>query len=659
MDPLQIVIDGVDNASGVIDGVGGALGGLADIASGALSAGFALAAAGATALVAGLGASLSAAMDNEKLQAQLAATIKATGGAAGLTADDANELAQQFKNLAGGSDDAIIAIETIGLRAGTISADEMPAFIQSTLDLGAVMGSTTAAAELLARAQDDPVAAFKKLEKATGSFDSALEDQIKTMVDAGDTAGALDLINQKLAETTGGAAAANAETLSGQIEIMQGALGEAAETIGTALLPFAKELFEQVIAPAIPIVETLAGAFASFFTDLQEGTPKEALDALGQTLTAVFGPEMAEQITGFVDGLMQGIGGFVAFFQSNMPLIQETAGVVFGAIASIGQTLAAVWTDTLAPALGQVFTIIFGEAPPAQDLFAGLMAAIQSGAQIAAQWVQDVLAPAIKVFADWLVTDFAPVAADVIAWLQVNIPIAIQAATDAWNNVIYPALVAMWDYLNTNVVPMLTTLVEWIGTNVPAAMQTLTDFWNRTLSPALTAMWNFIKDYLYPIVSDLGTIAIYGLQVGFDAVADVWNDTLYPALSEMWTFIKDTLGPLFESFTDGALKGIKDGFRAFQDILGGIKDFLDDIISSINNFPQLPDVGGGFGPQTEPGGGHGPQSVSGGRAPLAGGGDGLGGWVDLIRSMDRFSDSVDRFVAAGGRTLADVGVFGR
>lgn len=652
MDPLQIVIEGIDNASGVIDGVGGALSGLADVASGALTMGLAAAAAGATALVAGLGVALSAAMDNEKLQAQLAATIKATGGAAGLTAEDANALAQQFRSLAGGSDDAIIAIETIGLRAGTISAEEMPAFIQSTLDLGAVMGSTTAAAELLARAQDDPVAAFKKLEKATGAYDSALEENIKKMVDAGDTAGALDLINQKLAETTGGAAAANAETLSGQIEIFKGTLGEAAETIGTALLPIAKELFEEVIAPAIPIVETLAGAVASFFTDLQEGTPKEALDALGQTLATVFGPEIAEQITGFVDGLMTGVGNLVAFFQSNMPLIQDTVGVVFGAVMEVAGALGAFFTDTLLPAITTIFTEITGEAPNAQTIFTGVMEAIQNGATLAAGFIKDVLVPALTAAVDWVVANW-PAFQD-----------AIETAVNYITEVVLPGLMG---FLNDVLIPtiqgVLTAIQEfWAtwGDDIMGVVTGVTDFigllfatWSAAFSGDwatfgfnLGTIWRGAWDAIALILSDAATALGGAVSSLIGTIITLWNETDWGALGS--NIISSIVSMLYDG--DSAIR------HAMRDIVDAA---IAAVWNAIVGWEQGGTGGGGTGGQS-PGGQHGPQSVAGGHGAFAPGGTVIpgssGGGLDggTVQAMNRFADAVDRLLAGGGQRLDEV-----
>src|SRR3989304_6329994 len=199
MADVTITFKGVDDLTGAIKGASGALGGMADIAGGAL----AVAIGGVlTPVIDGaigaMGDFFGSALEAEQGQARLAQVIKSTGGAAGLTQDAANDLAQQFMNLAGGSDDAILAIEEMGLRMGTISAEEMPGFIQSSLDLGAVMGDNATAARVLAQA------------------------------------------------------------LAGKWEVFKGRLGEAGEAIGTAVLPIFTQLFDNVLAPALPMIESLA-----------------------------------------------------------------------------------------------------------------------------------------------------------------------------------------------------------------------------------------------------------------------------------------------------------------------------------------------------------------------------------------------------------------
>ena len=370
MPKLSIDIEALDNATSVVKGVGGALEGLGGIAAGVLTAGFAAAAAGAAVLVTGLGFAFSAALDNEKLQAQLAQTIKATGGAAGITAEEANILANQFKHLAGGSDDAILAIETLALRSGAITENEMPGFIQSVLDLGAVMGSTEAAAILLTRAEEDSIGAMGRLIRAGIIFTQDEKDKIKTLQESGQLTEANAVLMGVLAEATGGAAAANAATLSGQWEILKGTLGEAAETIGGPLLSAATELFDEFIKPVIPFVEDLAAAFALFLETLKGGDFGEAIDALGEfeSVQAIFKALSVDiyslegawnSLVTFIQGtLLPAIQPIIdaalnvaAAFREQMPMVQQTvkdmADFVINQINILSPTLITNITNTL------------------------------------------------------------------------------------------------------------------------------------------------------------------------------------------------------------------------------------------------------------------------------------------------------------------------
>lgn len=336
---IDFIFHGVDEVSGVAGNISDSLGALGGVAGGVLTAGLAAATAATGALVVAGGLALSSAMENEIAQADLAQVLESTAGAAGLTQEAANDLATQFMDLAGGSDDVVLGIETIGLRSGQIAAKDMPQFIQSVLDLGTVMGSTEGAAQLLARAQDDPVSAFNRVQKATGAYDSELEEQIKTLTEAGDKAGAVNLIMGKLSETTGGAAAARAETLSGKWSILKGHIGEALETMGGPLLENATTLFDNVLKPSIPIVDSLAQSFSERLGAIPfESIFSSAKTALGNFMIAI------APITTAARGLAD------AFIVS-MPMIQATvqdmANFVIAQINILSPTLIGNITTTL------------------------------------------------------------------------------------------------------------------------------------------------------------------------------------------------------------------------------------------------------------------------------------------------------------------------
>jgi phage-related protein len=195
------------------------------------------------------------ALEAEKAVTSLEQTIKSTGGAAGLTSEAALDLAAQFRDLYGGSHEAVMAVEEIGLTMGTISANEMPAFIQTVADLGAKMGKVELAARLMAQAQEDPVSVLTRLRRMGILFSESLEEQIKALAETGDKAGAYALVMDRVSEATSGAATAMANTTSGKMEILQEHFSETGKTIMETFLPViasvADTLLSALDSPAV------------------------------------------------------------------------------------------------------------------------------------------------------------------------------------------------------------------------------------------------------------------------------------------------------------------------------------------------------------------------------------------------------------------------
>lgn len=264
---------------------------------------------------------------------KLNASIVRLGEDSPITAAQAQELADKFKNLAGGSDDAILSAENVLLRFDKIGSEVFPDVIQASADLAAAMGmDLNAAATIVGKTlQDlstDGTASLGRLKAAGVVLTEAQEEQIKKMVELGDTAGAQRLLLDLLAETTGGAAAAAAETLSGKWAIFQETIADAAEGIALELLPILDSLFSEYIAPLIPQIETLAGVLADNVPGAIAGAQKAFMDFL-------------PAIQPIIDAALN---LYNAFIQS-MPQIQAAVQVAFefinGLVAQIMPTIVA------------------------------------------------------------------------------------------------------------------------------------------------------------------------------------------------------------------------------------------------------------------------------------------------------------------------------
>src|SRR3972149_5082103 len=320
--------------------------------------------------------SVAEALDAEKNLSRLSAIITSTGGAAGVTADYAQELAMRFRDLAGGSDDAVLAIVEIGLRAGTVSADVMPEFIQRTLDLAQVMGSAEAAATLLARAQEDPVMAMNKAARAGIIFSAVLKEQIKQLVKDGKVAEATALVIGRLGEATSGLAESASRTTAGQWEILVGHFKEAQETVGAALLPLLTMLMSDVLQPGLVIVENFATGLAAIIKLLISGDFEGGIFGLAEDdQFIVFLFNLREAIISVADWIRNvGIPAFLAlsdwFKNTALPAIQPVIDAVLNlwkaftendpeafttALSGLGDAFKGLWDDHIKPALTELW----------------------------------------------------------------------------------------------------------------------------------------------------------------------------------------------------------------------------------------------------------------------------------------------------------------
>jgi hypothetical protein len=106
---IEVIINAEDNASKVVEGFGGALSGVADIAKNAVGTALGILTAQALpALGNALGGFISGEIEAEKVTAELEAVIKSTGGKAGVTAEAINEMANSLSAMTPFEDDAIV-----------------------------------------------------------------------------------------------------------------------------------------------------------------------------------------------------------------------------------------------------------------------------------------------------------------------------------------------------------------------------------------------------------------------------------------------------------------------------------------------------------------------------------------------------------------------
>jgi len=163
--------------------------------------------------------------------------------------DLANEQARLTgvdQNLIKESQALLLTFKDIASSAGEVGG-AFDRATQLTLDMASAgFGSVTDNAKQLGKALNDPIAGLTALRRSGIQFTEAQQDQIRTLVESGQTLEAQNLILQEIENQVGGTAEATANST----DKMKVAFSQASESIGMALLPAVEALLPLVIGLA-------------------------------------------------------------------------------------------------------------------------------------------------------------------------------------------------------------------------------------------------------------------------------------------------------------------------------------------------------------------------------------------------------------------------
>ena len=212
------------------------------------AAAFAIAAAAAAAYAVKLGVDgVKAAIEDEAAQLRLASALRAATGATDAQIRATEDYISKTSLATGVADDELRpALQRLAL--STKDTGQAQELLALALDVSKGSGKDLeTVANALGKAQDGNTTSLGRLglglskaELATLSF-----EQLQT----------------KLSDLFGGAAARNAETFQGRIEVLKNGFNEAKEAVGTALLPIIEKLIEFVIEYGVPIINKFKDAF--------------------------------------------------------------------------------------------------------------------------------------------------------------------------------------------------------------------------------------------------------------------------------------------------------------------------------------------------------------------------------------------------------------
>lgn len=348
--------------------------GLKNIGKMAVVAGAALLAGFGVALISG---AKDAALAEAKV-AQLDAVLKSTGGAAGMTRDSLLSMAEGLEKTTKFSAEAALEAESLLLTFTNIGKDTFPAATQAAADMATAMGTDMAGQSIaLGKALNDPVKGITALTRVGVSFTDQQKEQIKSMQESGDMAGAQAIILGELNKEFGGSALAAGATFAGQLEIVKNGFGAITESLALQFMPYLSEAL----------------------TWIQDNLP-----AIQETFSKVFGVISDVLKTAFEWFKIYILPALVELFdwvQANMPQIQSVFGIVFGAISGIVSSLWHIFKDNLLPILHALWDFISPTFPLIKVVIKLAFDAVIGIVKLVID-IFDKVTGAIKTAVDWL-----------------------------------------------------------------------------------------------------------------------------------------------------------------------------------------------------------------------------------------------------------------
>ena len=169
----------------------------------------------------------------EEAEAKLEAVLRATGNAAGLTADEIKSYAGELQGLTTYGDEGTIAVAALLATFKSIKGDQFKETIALAQDLSTIMGGDLRSSALqLGKALEDPVTGLTALRRSGVSFTAEQKEQIAVLVETGRQQEAQALILAVVREQVGGAAAAMRDQYGGAVIAAGNAWGDLKEELG-------------------------------------------------------------------------------------------------------------------------------------------------------------------------------------------------------------------------------------------------------------------------------------------------------------------------------------------------------------------------------------------------------------------------------------------
>lgn len=509
----------------------------------------------------------------QKINADLAQTIKSTGGAAGLTAAQVSAMAVSLSKTTTFGAGAIKTGQNMLLTFTNIGKNVFPMASQAMLDLAQKMGGTPVSSSIqLGKALNDPTKGITALTRVGITFTEQQKKQIQTMQATGNMAGAQKVILSELNKEFGGQAAAAAKTYDGQMKQLGNTIGGIKATIGSAILPYLQGISEKL--------NTGAQAVANFV-----GEHKQLVAAV-LSITAVFGTlvgglGIAQKVMGILGPTMKGVG--LAFKDMVWPIVAIIAVISLFVLAytkNFGGFK--TFIDGIVGGISSAFKMATSQFKKTGDAIGAI-----------GVFITNVFGTKVGKTVTATLTMIKTIVLNTISTIKSHMPqikavvqSVFQGVAALWNSVLKPVLSFM--------ITEIGKAVQWVIKNWPLIKQTISTVLNGVMA-VITVVLSGIQAFWSTwgqTIMDYVSICFNGIKIIIDTVIHVVQDVIKAVMQIItgdwkgaWTSIVDAVKTIFGGV--GALiSNILNGVgKIFVDIakvaIGWGRDMINGIITGI------------------------------------------------------------------------------
>lgn len=307
----------------------------------------------------------SAAESAEKLDVQmrkLDAVITATGGAAGLTAQEIDEMARRLDEATLGSAEGFRDAAAKLLTFKSVGKDAFETTLKLAQDLAATgFGTLETNIVQLGKALEDPISGMSSLRESGVTFTASQQEVIKSLVATGETAKAQGLILEAVAGQVAGVGAALGGGLSGAMDLVSKRLTDVKEQLGAAVLP----VFTRFQLAVAELYKRLSDSGAiTAFGQAVAGAFQAALDAGMRLVNGVDFDALIAKIAEWATSTRKAVADFAA----DMGKAADSAKLAVAVMSAGFSTIKAVVLGIAAVTSTMVSTILSGVAEISEGL---------------------------------------------------------------------------------------------------------------------------------------------------------------------------------------------------------------------------------------------------------------------------------------------------